>query len=322
MQRNNTRHEPDTAFAARLEATLVSELRRREREAPVSWWAGWMPAHSVAALALIVITSMAIGGGAVAAAYEAENRQAKNELLEMYQRRLDVATQRRQLAETRFKETEIRSDVGLVSEDAEWEAAAALAEASAAESRLSVDIDEVRATGREPRQELSAPKVGSRDFVSERLAAERRAAAAALQLKQRLAQKWLARAEIGVIGPEAAVDAQLEVTLATAALEAVDRRIAIRAAFLAGRQSGVVTDLRGMEVAAEQMVKGLRPKVVQARKDVERLEQRAKVGVVAAVDVAEARVKQLELETELSKAELDLALVQRRLRERIESEGV
>lgn len=320
MQTNNNRHEPDAAFAARLEATLVSELRRREREAP-TWWSSWMPVHSVAALALIVIASMAIGGGAVAAAYEVEDRQVKNELLEMYQRRLDLATQRRQLAETKFKETETRSDMGLVSEDAEWEAAAALAEAAAAESKLSVDIDEVRATGREPRHELSAPKVGSRDFVRERLAAERTAAEAALQLKERLARKAQARADVGVIDPAAATAAGLEVEAAVAVLEAVDRRIVIRTEFIAGRQTAVVANLRAMEVDAEQMVKGLRPRVAQARKDVERLEQRAKVGVVAAVDVAEARVKQLELETELSKAELDLALVQRRLRERIESEG-
>ncbi len=322
MQTNTNRHEPDAAFAARLEATLVSELRRREREAPPTWWSGWMPVHSVAVLALIVITSMAIGGGAVAVAYEAEDRQAKTALLEVYQRRLDVAIERRQLAEAKFKDTELRSDVGLVSEDAEWAAAAALVEATAVESRLTTDIEEVRATGREPRYELSAPKVGSRDFVSERLATERRALEAALQLKQRLARKWQVRAEIGVARAESAIEAQLEVELASAALEAVDRRIAIRGAFLAGRDSAIVTDLRGMEIEADHLVKQLQPRVAQARKNVERLAERAKVGVVAEVAVAEARVKQMELETELSKAELDLALVQRRLRERIESEGV
>ncbi len=92
-------------------------------------------------------------------------------------------------------------------------------------------------------------------------------------------------------------------------------KVLIRERFLAGLLDVVEADLRGLEAEAAQRIKTLGPEVELARQEVERLEQRRYLGLSASVDVAEATFRRLELETELSKAELDLVVIRKRIQE-------
>jgi len=123
------------------------------------------------------------------------------------------------------------------------------------------------------------------------------------------------RVEIGIADPGALDVSRSRVLEVETALETVQRKTRIREQFLGGLISGVEADLRGLEAEAEQRVRTLGPKVEPGRQEVARLEQRFKVGLAASVDVAEANLHRLELETELSKAELDLALIRKRIQE-------
>src|SRR5690606_38269792 len=93
------------------------------------------------------------------------------------------------------------------------------------------------------------------------------------------------------------------------------RKLAIREQFIAGRITAIETQLRGLETDAEQRIAVLRPQIELAKQDVTRIEQQVEVGVRASVDVAQANLRRLELETELARAQIDLALIQKRLAE-------
>jgi hypothetical protein len=157
--------------------------------------------------------------------------------------------------------------------------------------------------------------VAGRDVVGERLRIQRSVPEKALEVARKLEKDERVRVEIGTIEPVALELSRSRVLDVETALETVQRKTRIREQFLAGLISGVEADLRGLEAEAEQRVRTLGPKVELARQDVARLEQRFELGLAASVEVAEARVHRLELETELSKAELDLALIRKRIQE-------
>jgi outer membrane protein TolC len=71
----------------------------------------------------------------------------------------------------------------------------------------------------------------------------------------------------------------------------------------------------GARAEAEQQVTSIKPKIALAQQEVALLAQRVEGGVATPVSLAEAKLRRLELETALSKAELDLAVVRRRIAE-------
>jgi outer membrane protein TolC len=97
------------------------------------------------------------------------------------------------------------------------------------------------------------------------------------------------------------------------ALESLRKKIEIRQKFLKGEMDAVETELRVLECEAEQRRKIAAPKVELARKEAERAQSRFETGTAQHVEVAEATLRRLELETELTKADLDLALVRRQI---------
>jgi hypothetical protein len=76
-----------------------------------------------------------------------------------------------------------------------------------------------------------------------------------------------------------------------------------------------LTELRVLEAEADQLKKTLTPKVVLARKDVTHIEELVAIGMAQRVELAEAILRRMELETALSKAELDLAVIQNQIQQ-------
>src|SRR5262245_49781052 len=93
-------HDPHDGFVDRLEREITAEVTRRRRsgQAPrAASWTRWIPQSPVKAAfaaALLVIVSMAIGGGVVAASYQAQNNQHRDLLIANYEQRVALASQR------------------------------------------------------------------------------------------------------------------------------------------------------------------------------------------------------------------------------------
>lgn len=312
-------HEPRAEFAARLESKITHEIRRRNQLALAPQWATWSPVQVLAAAAVVIIASMGLGGAVVASAYEIQNNQTRDQLLSRLEQRADVARQRLELTTTEREAAQRRFEVGMIGSRDVLEKGRAVVEAEAEVALVALDLEEVRLSGREPRHELSAPKVSGRDFVGERLQVELSVPGKVLEVERRLASDVQKRVEIGVFDPVELEVSRSRVLDVEVALDTIRRKIELRKQFLAGKMDSVETELRVLETEAERKTKTLGPKIELARQEVARLEQRAAMGLAQTVDVAEATLRRLELETALSRAELDLALIRRRIRRESET---
>lgn len=313
MQDPLARHAPTQEFAARLEARIAGDIRRRHSGAWRPRWASWTPKQVAVAVTAIIVVSMAAGGAAVAVAYESAEAQVRDQLIAGAEQRLDLARQRLELAQRERQVSERRFEVGIADTHAVLERGVEVAIAEAQVAGATLDLEEIRASGREPRKELWAPRVKGRDFVGDRLQAELTVPVKALEVERKFADSILARIEIGTMAPQDLETARVRIAELEAAAHAIRRRIEIRKLYLSGRIGTTVTELRSLEVEAEQQVSALTPKVSLARDQVQLLTERAKVGVVTSVEVAEADLRRLELETALRKAQLDLTVIRQRL---------
>jgi hypothetical protein len=307
--------EPRPEFAARLQAHIADEVRRRNQQAHLPRWSTWSPVQALAAAALIGVVSMGIGGAAVVASYEVRDQQERSQLVAMYEQRAELARQRRDLAAREHTAAQQRFNVGISDVNTVLEKGLAVAESQGAVDTVALDLAEIAVTAREPNRELFAPRVSGRDFVGERLRIERSVLEASRDVIQRLAADLQVRVEIGTLRREDLNAARIRGREVEGALETVVRKEAIRGQFLAGRFDAIEAHLRGLEAASEQRIATLRLHLEQARRAVTDAEQRVEVGVMAAVDVAEANLRRLEFETELTRADIDLALIRKRLAE-------
>lgn len=309
----HTQHQPDEAFVTRLESAIASEIRRRNHMANAPRWASWSTLQLAGAAAVLMIVSMALGGAAVAASYEAQNSQLRAQLIASYQQRVQLARQRLDLAAREEKNTQVRFNVGMADDKTLLEKSLEVVTAQAELSKAELGLEEVTLSGVEPGIELYSPRVSGRDFVGEQLQIEQRVFTRSLEVERRIAKDLAVRVEIGTLAQIDLDAAQARLQRLEAGERSLHRQITIRQLYLAGKIDAIEAQLRGLESEAEYKTSSLTPEIVLATKEVARLTQRVAAGTAQPVDLAEARLRKLELETALSKAELDLALIRRRL---------
>lgn len=178
---------------------------------------------------------------------------------------------------------------------------------------LDLQLEEIRLTGLEPRTEASAPRVSGRDFVSERLRIEMAVADTALSIEQEREKGAQKRLSVGMADGVDVETARVRVLEVEAGLDTFRRKLDIRQKFLNGGVDPIETELRVLEAEAEQRTKTLAPKLDLARKEVERVTGQVDVGAATRVQLSEATLRRMQLELELTKADLDLTLVRRQI---------
>jgi Outer membrane efflux protein len=308
------KHEPRDEFVGELERHLSREVRLRNRSAEPHGWRAWPMKSAFAAVGLMLV-SMSLGAAALAAAYQVQDNDRRDVLVSSYQRRADLARQRVKIAADQLQSVERRVSVGMANRDEVLEGQMRVAEADAQLKSIELQIEEIRATSREPMMELSS-RASGRDFITERLRIEMLVPEAALDLERSRVREIERRAEVGTADPNDVAAARGRVFALEAAVQGYRRKLDIRQKFVKGEIDAVETELRVQESDAEQRRRTLAPQIDAARKAAENAARRFDVGVAPQIDVARARLYVQELETELAKAELDLALVRRQLDQR------
>jgi multidrug resistance efflux pump len=211
-------------------------------------------------------------------------------------------------AQASLDDVERRVRVGVEPEDALLPARIALHEAESRMRTLRLEEEEVRATGREPDDELSAPLVGGRDFVTERLDLQRGRARERLARADREWTRIQGLVRTGIVSAEEADPAELALEQARQALRLVETELDARRAFLGG-ELGPDEAVRRVERErlASQLAVG---RLVRERAagDVERMERLAAVGAVQEAELRRARLEltQRELAVELLLRKLEL----------------
>jgi outer membrane protein TolC len=305
------KHEPRSEFVGMLGEQIGREIRRRNRaaETPRRFKLGF--AH-----AGLMLVSMGIGAAVAGAAYQAQDNQRRDLLTSGFERQAELARQRLALANEQLKQAEQLVSVGSASPERLLESRLKIAEAETKLKVIELLLQESRITAREPLQDVSGPLVSGRDLIGERLRLEMSVPQVALELERARQKEIEKRVSLGVTEPIEMEVNRARIAELEAAMEAVRRKIEIRQKFLGHKIDAPEAELRVLEGEAEQRKKALTTKIELARKEVERSAQKVRLGVESRVNEAAARVRLQELEAEMARAELDLAVVRRKLQER------
>jgi len=310
------KHEPRPEFVEGLEWQIGSEVRRRNRSAEAGRWTPRSRMKAALAVMGLMLVSMGIGAAATAAAYQAQGNELRDLLTSSFERRAEVARQRLMAATKQQEVTERQVSLGTAIQLGLLEDRVKVAEAQAQLRSIELQIEEIRITRREPRDEVSSPLVSGRDFVSERLKAEYAVPEAARELEKLRLRETEKRLSLGTADILDVDAARVRTGEVEAAINALQEKLKLRDWFLGGKINAMDTELTVAEIEAEQRQKTLAPKVGLARKQLERTKSKVQLGTAQRVDVAEATLRLQELETEMARCELELALVRRQLEQR------
>jgi hypothetical protein len=306
-------HEPREEFLNQLELQLRAGLRRRDLAADTR---AWIPRSRIGvafATVLLVVVSMAVGGGVVAAAYQARMNEQRAVLLSTFEQRLLLAKQRLALATRQLENVQRGVEVGVEREESALDARFKVAEAEAEVKSIELDIAEIKATGREPMKTLSAPLVSGRDFVTEGLRVEMSVPARALEIERVRAQATQSRLEVGLANKIDVAGAATRVIEVESAVQVFERKLDIRRRFLKGDLTAAAADLRGLEAGTDLRRAVIARRIDFARGQVEELRSRIEIGTANPLTLAEAELRLRELQLEMSKADYELLLIRKQL---------
>jgi len=309
-------HEPRNEFVDRLEWHITREVRRRNRSTQSYRSIPLWRTKALLGILLLIVGSMAVGGVVVAASYQAENNERRDLLVSAYERRAELARQRLASATEQLHSAERAVALGVATQDALPEARFKAAEAQAQVRSVELQLEEIRLTGRQPLNEISSPRVGGRDFVGERLLSDMSLPEVALDLARSRLRRAESLLSLGLIDLMDVNSARVQVAELEASIQAFEKKLEIRRAFLENKTDAAMAELRVLESDALQKQKMIAPKVELARKQLERAKTNVQLGTGQRVDLAQATLRLQELETEATKADLDLLLVRRQIEQR------
>jgi hypothetical protein len=295
--------EADRQFVDRLEWQLASEFRRKDRLNPA---AGKIAVpRSVVALSLAA-GLLLMGVAATKAADVIKDSWRKK--IEVARLETEVKIKRAflELKNEKADGAEERFSLGLVSED-EALTAKLGAERSASDlERSLLDLEEVKASGEAPRDELYAPLIGGRDFISERLEVERKILKSDLDLRRARIERTLRkRIDLGVVPKSALDEFQASLSGQEAALEDLEKRLTLRRRFRAGEISAGELEIQARMSAAEKELKEARSSIDMIRTRLEDLRAKQAAGLITSEEV-----KGAQLGLDFAQAKADLAVQQ------------
>lgn len=305
MSQKVKRHEPTPEFRARLEREVIqglTEARRWPRHEPSR---GWQRLRMAAAVLLAVVA----GATASMVAAQVQDARERTVLLAAEESELKLASARVELALARFRETRQKADVGIVGRDALAAAEAELRSMEANLERSRLNMQEIDATARAPRNDLAAPLIDGRDFMRARLDLE----LAAAQHNLTAAENALAVVQqgyaLGFTPRLAVLESQMAVARARSSLESLLGKLDIRQRFLeaelspadAAHQEQQLDLLRQIEVAERlQELAGERLSLLRQMRDVGQVEQ---------VDVLRLELEVAEQDAEIQRIRRSLDLL-------------
>jgi hypothetical protein len=286
-------HRPTDAFRDYLEDEVIHEFRRRRTFRRLR-------------AAAIVIVSIGIGASATLASAQVRQSSARDSLLSAAQADAMLAGMRLNLAKAQLAEEQKQVKAGtrpagvLPSEGT-------VAELEAALAKISLDMAEIRATSRSPRDELNAPLVNGRDFVKERLQIQLMIAQRRLDAAQQKFDEASRRARVGAGSELESADYESGVRRRYGELAVLAEQLNARTEFL---EKG--TDIRQLTLRIEktEVQQALQAGQLELRNAQSRYDlaaQRQKAGAATDLEVLEAqlnlRIQQLELQKLMKRLE-------------------
>lgn len=296
---------PDPNFVESLEWQLRRELRRADRFAPAHPPAS----RRWALMAVLLLASGLVGAAGMGAAQQVQGARRAEPVLKLMDARAQAAAKVRESAAAVLADTQASFRAGRTPEGRVAVAEARLSDAESLAARAALDLEEARLSGQPPRDELSAPLVKTRDFVSERL----RLVLTARQQHLTLAEGALKQAQTlhsaGAVGIATVSAAQLTQQLAVIDVEETSARIAARQRFLAGTEDAAKVERSDLQTLADHRLLRAQERTNAAQKSMETTRLLHSAGRVSMDELRAAEEALAEVLWELTIAQSEAAIL-------------
>lgn len=301
----NKIHEPDSQFVERLEWQLSSEYRRTNRLKSSSG----KIAVSRRMVAIGVMVGILMTGVAItkAADYIKDSWRKKIEIARV---ETDVELKKVHLDSIRDMASEAKMRVanGLIREDEYKCMEVAVANAELDFQRSMLNLEEVKMSGDIPRNELYAPIVGGRDFVSERLEVEKKTMELNLEQLKIQARRLTQLAEQKLVRRIETDQIQAEIVNRKMMIDKIQERLDLRTRFLAEEITAHEVEIEDRMTGAERNLHLAQSKVETLKTQLKRLQALEAQGTIThrefmqlqyALDAAQAELKLATLEMDV-----------------------
>lgn len=295
----NKKYEPDSKFVERLEWQLTSEYRRLNRlksAPPKIAFPRWVVAVTVAVGVLLTSVAMIKAAEVI--------RDGWRKKIEVARLETDVELKRVHLASIQEISIQVKERVtdGAIHQEEYQAMTKAVAKAELDLMRSILNLDEVKTSGEIPRDELYAPVVRGRDFVSERLKLDAREVALDLEQMEGHIKRMTRLVEEGLVREEERTAINAEVISLQAARAKIEGKLNLRKQFLAGDISAGQVEIAGRLTEAEKKRQGAQARVDNVQVQMNRLKDLESRGMINSMEL-----KQMEYELSSAQAELKLA---------------
>ena len=301
-------YEPDSRFVERLEWQLSSEFRRASRLRP--------SARRIAvprgAVAVSLLVGVLLTGVAVmkAADYIKDSRQKK---LEIARVETDLRLKEAYLKSTRERKERARMQYssGLIREEEYLEVKLAAEIAALNLQRSLLNLDEVKMSGEIPRNELSAPLVGGRDFVSERLMIEMKEAQINRELLERRQERLEQLVKNGMIERAESEQIGADIAARKVMIDKIQERLDLRSRFVAGEISAREVEILDRKALVERNLRLAQSRVDSLKDQLKRFQMLASEGAVSPSESRDLEFALMAAEAELELAALEMEVLEK-----------
>jgi hypothetical protein len=305
----NKDYMPDDQFVDRLEWQLSSEFRRTNRlQTSTGKIAVPRRLVAVAVMVGVLMTGVAISK---AADYIKDSWQKK---IEMARVETEVELKKVQMESILEISSRVKSrvDQGLVREEEYHAIKIAVQKADLDYQRSLLNREEVRMSGEIPRNELYAPMVGGRDFVSERLELDTMDIELEIYLLGRHLKRMEQLTEAGLIEDRELDQVKAEIANQEAHLDKIQQRFDLRSRFLAGEITARDVELEGRLTAAKNNLHVAQSEVDSLEQQLSRFQALESRGTIS-----HAEIRQLKYALDAAQAKLNLAILEMEVLEKI-----
>ena len=295
-------YEPDNQFLDRLEWQLSSEYRRTNRLKS--------PSRKITisrkAVAAVCMLSVLMTGVAVIKASEII-KDSWRKKIEIARVETDVELKKAHLESTRemASQVKIRVSNGLVRKEEYLVIKTASEQAELELEKSLLDLDEVKTSGKIPLNELYAPLVGGRDFVSERLTIEIKEIELDLELLVTHFERFQQLAEKNLVPREEADHLRTEIAARRVMITKIQKRLELRKEFVAGEISAQEVEIKGRITVAERKQHQAKSQVDTLQKQMARLKTLEAEGKISPMEIT-----QMQYALDAAQAELKLATLE------------
>lgn len=298
-------YEPDGRFVERLEWQLASEYRRTNRLKPSSGKVAVSRRMVAVALLVGVLTT---GVAVIKAAEYIKDSWRKG--LEIARVGTEVQLKKAHLESTRemAARAENLASVGAIREEESQVLKLGVEKATLDLERSLLNLDEVKASGVAPRDELYAPVLGGRDFVSERLKIQIKDVERDLELLRSRLDQFKQRVEVGVASGGDLDQIQAEIAGRKAMIDETRKRLDLRKRYVAGEITAQDVEIGDRMAVAEKNLHQAQTRVDSLMKQLERSQAQEALGMISpretsqlryALDAAQAELKLAALEVDV-----------------------